>query len=735
MENGSDDFRLDWLLSRFKGEYAYLTSLITPMVVVYLLVFSIGCQMEPIGKDWLVYKADSHSSSYSELDQINKQNVDQLEVAWTYRTGDLKKEGYSTIETNPVIVDGVLYGGSPFLQVFALDAETGRELWTFQPFPDTPPRGYMRGVTYWKEGQDKRIFFSAGNYLFSLDATTGQLIEGFGDKGRINMNEGLGRDTSTISVKSPSPGIIYKDLIIMGSATGEGYGSAPGHIRAYDVRSGEMDWIFHTIPKTGQPGYETWHNANGKPIKKGGVNNWAGMSLDEERGIVYIPLGSTTYDFYGGDRLGKNLYGNSLLALDAATGEYIWHYQTVHHDLWDYDLPAPPNLVTIERNGKKIDAVVQVTKTGFTFVLNRVTGEPLFEIKEQPVPQSNIPSEKSWPTQPHPLLPEPFIRQNFTRDQITDLSAEAHDSVLAKFKKHRNEGFFTPPDPKGTISFPSTSGGANWGGAAFDPETGILYINANEIPEISTVRKVKQEITTNGSLFNKGKVFYNQRCSMCHGSNLEGQHPMFPPLNNVDKRLSKQEVLTIVEEGGGRMPALTNITEEEKEALIAFLYGKKNAIMEVSNEKTDREGSKAERFINVTAYKNFEDPNGYPAIKPPWGSLNAINLNTGKIKWKIPLGTYPTLLKKGLPPTGTKTYGGPMVTEGGLVFIGGTEDKNFHAFDKDTGKLLWKTTLPTGGFATPATYLVYGRQYVVIAVGGGRGTKPGDYYVAFRLPK
>lgn len=716
-----------------------LGNALNPAKIVAFLastLFLAACQSEPEGDDWEVYKADSHSSSYSSHDQINKENVDQLEVAWTYRTQDLEEGDYSTIETNPIIVDDVLYGGSPKLNVFAVDAKTGQELWMYKPFED-PPRGYMRAVAYWEDGSDKRILFSAGTYLFALDADTGEPIEEFGDNGRINLNEGLGRDPSTISVKSPSPGIIYEDLIIMGSATGESYDAAPGHIRAYNVRTGEQEWIFHTIPEPGDLGYDTWQQVDGKQeIAKGGVNNWAGMSLDPERGIVYIPLGSPTYDFYGGDRPGKNVFGNSLLALDATTGEYVWHYQTVHHDLWDYDLPAPPNLLTVEHDGEEIPAVAQVTKTGFTFVFNRETGEPLFDIEERSVPQSNFESEQAWPTQPHPVAPQPFIRQNFTRDEITNLSEEARDSVLAMFDKYRAEGLFTPPDPKGTLFFPSTRGGANWGGAAHDPETGLLYINANETPELMTVRQVQREIPTGGTLFEKGKAIYEQSCATCHGMDLSGQHPLYPALNNVAERLSRDEVSSIIQDGGARMPAFPNISEEKIESIITFLLNEKDAAVEQSDEKAEQQESEGSgRYMNMSAYSRVEGPDGFPAIKPPWGTLNAINLNTGKIEWRIPLGTHPDLADRDISPTGLESWGGPMATAGGLVFMGGTRDRKLRAFDKANGELLWETTLPTGGFATPASYMVDGKQYIVIAAGGGRGTQPGDYYVAFTLPE
>ncbi len=701
-----------------------------------LIMVLVSCQSAPERNGWEVYKADSKSSSYSPLDQINKENVDQLEVAWTYRTNDLDEDSYSTIETNPIVVDDILYGASPLLKVFALDAATGKELWSFDPFEDDRASGYMRSVVYWEDGNDKRILFSAGTNLFAVNAETGKLITSFGDEGKVDLNAGLGRDPDEISVKASSPGIIYEDLLIMGSTVGEGYGSAPGHIRAYNVRSGERAWIFHTIPQSGEPGSETW--AGGPPdslSQRGGVNNWAGMSLDEERGIVYIPLGSPTYDFYGGDRLGKNLYANSLLALDAATGEYVWDYQTVHHDLWDYDLPAPPNLVTLEKEGNEIDAVAQVSKLGFTYVFDRETGEPVYSIEEQPVPGSNIESEETWPTQPFPSKPEPFIRQELTEEDWANRSATVYDSVSTKFNEYRYDGLFTPPDPKGSIVFPSTRGGANWGGAAYDPNSDLLFINANETPEISTVKKVDQDFAPGKSLYERGESFYNQNCANCHGADLEGQHQIYPPLDNISEDYSKKEVLTIIEEGGGMMPAFRNITEEEKSAIIAFLFNAKGEEPNSRNSvhETEDIDENTGRHINLTAYSKFEGPDGLSAINPPWGTLNAIDLNTGEIAWRIPLGTHPDVENE--EPTGMESWGGPIVTKGGLVFIGATKDRKFRAYDKETGELLWETILPTGGFATPSTYMSDGKQYVVIAAGGGRGTTPGDYYKAFALPE
>lgn len=439
-------------------------------------------------RSWGIYKADAESTSYSPLDQIDISNVGQLRPAWTHTYSDMKEGSRpGSSECNPIIVDGVMYTTSAKHRAYAIDAETGEQIWSFDPFDGAEGGGVSRGVTYWEEGEDKRILFTGGDNLFALDARTGKPVASFGQNGRVSMNVGLRDDPATISVIPTSPGIVYKNLLIMGAEVSELYGAQPGYIRAYNCKTGKLEWTFHTIPLPGEPGYETWPPDAYKYA--GGVNDWAGMSLDLRRGIVFLALGSPSYDFYGADRKGNNLYGNSVVALDAATGKHIWHYQIVHHDLWDYDLPAPPNLVTVRRDGREIDAVAQVTKHGFVFVFNRETGEPLFPIEERKVPASNIPGEHASPTQPFPLKPKPFARQWMTEADLTRYSEAGHDSIVKKFRSMRYEGLFTPPDLKGTLMLPGTRGGAEWGGAAYDPASTVLFVKSNDSPEIQSMKK------------------------------------------------------------------------------------------------------------------------------------------------------------------------------------------------------------------------------------------------------
>jgi quinoprotein glucose dehydrogenase len=683
------------------------------------------------GKDWPVYLGDKAASHYSTLAQITPDNVARLEVAWTFNTGDLR-EGSTQIQCNPLVIDGVLYGTTAQSKVFALDAATGRELWRFAP---AAPNGLNRGLAYWTDGRERRILFGNGQWLHALDATTGQLIPTFGQAGRVDLSLGLGRDATGLAIQANTPGVIYRDLLILGFRAGEGPApAAPGHIRAFNVRTGEIAWVFHTIPHPGEPGHETWPADAWQRV--GGANVWTGMVVDEERGLVFCPVGSAAFDFWGGDRHGDNLYANCLVALDAATGRKVWHYQMVRHDLWDRDPPAPPTLITLRRDGREIPAVVQTTKSGHVFVFHRETGEPLFPIEELAVPSSDLAGELAAPSQPVPVKPAPFARQHFTVHEITHRTPEAHRAVLQQFARLRPHVPFMPPSREGTIIFPGYDGGAEWGGSAADP-SGVLYVNSNEMAWILTM------VETGGAA-TPGEQVYRQNCIGCHGVNREGNAAAsIPSLIDVGKRLTREQALEVVTKGRGVMPPWGFLTEKQRADVVGFLLGEAPPAPRAGEGKPpawvtwmpDRREAVPPPYSH-TGYNRWLDPDGFPAVKPPWGTLNAIDLNTGEYRWRVPLGEHPGVATPDGQPTGTENYGGPLVTAGGLLFIGATKDECFRAFDPQTGRELWKVKLPAGGYATPATYEAGGRQYVVIACGGGKmGTKSGDAYVAFALPR
>ncbi len=588
--------------------------------------------------DWPFYGGDADSSRYSTLKRINTRNVGDLRVAWTFHTGDKRDRPVTQMQCTPVVVDGVMYVTSPQLKVIALRADTGEKLWSYDPFAglnDRRPRGVSRGVSYWAGGRDKRILFTYRSRLVSLDAATGKPDKAFGDNGQVDLTQGLDRDITGLAYYVTTPGVVYKDLLILGSTTGEGpRPSAPGHVRAFDVRTGKRKWIFHTIPHPGEFGYETWPPDAWK--RGGGTNVWGGLTLDVKRGLVFLATGSPTFDFYGGDRTGDNLFGNSVVALDAGTGRRVWHYQVVHHDVWDYDLPSAPSLVTLRRGGKPVDALVQLSKMGFVFVFDRATGKPLFPIEERPAPPSDVPGETLSPTQPFPLKPPPLSRQRLTEEDLTDVTPAKRAYILERYRKLRAGSIYTPPSTQGTLIYPGFNGGVNWGGGSIDPENGLLFANSNESVNWMTLKKAAA--------------------------------------------------------GAGYT-------------------------------------------FDFKGYTQLLDEEGYPSMKPPWGWLTAVDLNSGDFRWRVSFGEHPELTARGIPPTGTTNFGGSIATAGGLVFIGATQDHKFRAFDSRSGKVLWETQLETGAYATPCTYEIGGRQYVAVAVGGGRWNSPaGDSFVAFALP-
>ncbi|MEO8737399.1 MAG: PQQ-binding-like beta-propeller repeat protein [Edaphobacter sp.] len=686
-------------------------------------------------QDWSVYGGQDAQDHYSGLSEINRGNVKNLVVAWKYDTGET-----GGLEANPIIVGRVLYTSTPTHNVIALDAATGKLLWKFDSGLQGVARG--RGVSYWKGDHESRIFVGFRNYLYALDATTGKGIPSFGEKGRIDLRKGLRGNYLEQSVSLTTPGSVYKDLIIVGGQNPETHPSPPGDIRAFDVRTGALRWTFHTIPHPGEFGYDTWPKEAWKSA--GAANNWAGMAVDTKRGIVYVPTGSPVFDFYGGDRVGNDLFADTLLALDAETGKRIWHFQGVHHDLWDRDFPAPPALLTVRRDGKQVDAIAQTTKSGFVYLLDRTTGKPLFPVQESHYPASSVPGEVTSPTQPLPTVPAPYTQQSVTADTLTNRTPEAHAWAVKQFKTFISGGQFIPPSvDKLTVDMPGFAGGGEWGGPAVDPTTGVLYVNANDTAWLVG-------LTVPPPPGSAGEQIYQNQCSVCHGINRAGTPPSIPALRGIEGILTDQEITNTIRQGKGRMPPFSSLSDQQVVSLVHYLTRapQQQQRRPASNQAQAAHPSEApsapggastpnDMPYKTIGFRRFLDPENYPATAPPWGTLSAIDMNSGKYLWKIPFGEYPELAAKGMGNTGTDNYGGPVVTAGGLLFIGATVfDQKFHAYDSHTGELLWETKLPFAGLATPATYQVDGKQYVVIAAGGGQTSKnpSGGMYIAFALP-
>ena len=654
-------------------------------------------------RTWERSHGDNGGTRYSGLDQINRTNVAGLQLAWTFHSGD----GMGNLQCNPVIAHGVLYGPTPGKHLVAVDAANGRELWRFKP----EGRPAFRGLIYWPgtATDAPRVYFPAGRYLYALNPTNGTPAVGFGDQGRVLLP---GRAQGDFGAATAAPAISDGIIVLPGFEK---------DVWGLDVVTGELRWTFHTIPQPGEFGADTWDHP--EPY---GANCWAGMALDEQRGIAFITTGSPKENFIGTNHRGQNLFANCVIALDARTGKRLWHFQEVGHDIWDLDIPAPPNLTTITRDGRRVDVVTAVTKMGNTLLLDRVSGRPVFPFRRRRAPVSDLPGEMTLPYQPDVELPEPFGKQEFSESDLSDRTPEVADYVRTRFKS-ATTGWFRPFSEGKLNLFYGLHGAAEWTGACCDPTTGRLYVPANHLPFIISVFRDDDPPDDPKAPPTPGRLVFQRACAPCHGENRVGLGTA-PPLRGVRHRLTAEDIATLVRTGRNLMPAHTNLAPAEISAVVDFLLVRDRPAPPPARGERPR--------YTFNGYHQFRDQEGYPAIKPPWGTLHCLDLNTGKSLWAVPLGEHKELTAQGVPLTGTENFGGAIVTAGGLVFCAGTHDARLRAFDAATGRELWAGQLPWVGCAPPATYEANGRQFIVVpAAGGGKlGTPPGDAYVAFALP-
>jgi quinoprotein glucose dehydrogenase len=721
---------------------------------------------------WTGYGNGLDNSRYLASTQITRNNIGRLQVAWTYPFGDAG--------SSPIVVRGVIYGRGRNGSLVAIDAATGKERWVHENMTGMT----SRGMNYWEsaDGQDQRLIFAMNSLLQEVDAKTGKSIIAFGTNGVVDLRVGLdGRDPESIgNLQSSIPGEVFGNLVIVGSATGEGYMSPPGDIRAYDVVTGKPVWTFHTVPRPGEFGYDTWPKDAWKYI--GGVNNWGEMTVDARRGIVYIPLGSPTYDFYGVDRIGSNLFGTSIVALDARSGKRLWHFQFVHHDLWDLDPSAAPQLTTIRQNGRNRDVVVVGAKTTWLFVFDRVTGEPIWPIEERPVPKSDMPGEQSWPTQPYPTNPPPHARQSFGVEDISPyLSADEAARFKTRLLAAKNLGLFTPINYSDTVHIPTSNGGVLFGGMASEPTTGAVYVVSHDNPGILRLLRPGETVGRGGPPPPPGQAVYQQNCQSCHGPDRLGSdsvpalvYTTADPANNIAAgapRFDAATVRAVVGAGKGRMPSFPHLTPADVDAVVALVTtppgGRGQGAGGRGRGGPAGSGAPPELIVGSgSAWTRPEAagrgrgalppyPEGLPQyerpvineyntvgnrIKPPFTSIVKYDLNAPAIKWRVGFGDDPELAARGITGTGAPgLVNGVIVTASGLLF-GAGRDNQIRAWDTDSGRQLWSSRFGGDFVGSPVTYEMGGRQYLLVPAastpprGGGPAPNAPLGWVAYALP-